>query len=64
LAARQKLRPMRPNPLIPTRMVTVLNLLVDPRDRHRSETIGRRRMDRGEAAPDSEGLDLIKHTGF
>src|SRR5580693_4498152 len=33
LAARQKLRPMRPKPLIPTRIVTVLNLLVDPRDR-------------------------------
>src|SRR5271168_1832923 len=30
LAARQKLRPMRPKPLIPTRIVTVLNLLVDP----------------------------------
>src|ERR1700722_11756034 len=42
LAARQKLRPMRPNPLIPTRMVTVLNLLIDPRDRQRSETIGHR----------------------
>src|SRR5271169_801568 len=42
LTARQKLRPMRPNPLIPTRMVTVLNLLVDPRDRQHSETIGRR----------------------
>src|ERR1700746_3219621 len=42
LAARQKLRPIRPKPLIPTRMVTVLNLLVDPRDRQRSQTIGRR----------------------
>jgi hypothetical protein len=41
LTARQKLRPMRPNPLIPTRIVTVLNLLVDPRDR-KPETIGRR----------------------
>src|ERR1700758_4146457 len=40
LAARQKLRPMRPKPLIPTRMVTVLNLLTDPSDRQRSETIG------------------------
>src|SRR5579863_7658244 len=28
LTARQKLRPMRPNPLIPTRIVTVLSLLV------------------------------------
>src|SRR5271157_2503414 len=28
--ARQKLRPMRPNPLIPTRIVTVLSLLVGP----------------------------------
>src|SRR6476659_8649029 len=35
LAARQKLRPIRPKPLIPTRIVTVLNLLVDPRDRQR-----------------------------
>src|SRR5438132_5004058 len=35
LAARQKLRPIRPQPLIPTRIVTVLNLLVDPRDRQR-----------------------------
>src|ERR1700722_2852179 len=42
LAALQKLRPMRPKPLIPTRIVTVLNLLVDPRARQRSETIGRR----------------------
>src|ERR1700689_578610 len=30
LAARQKLRPLRLKPLIPTRIVTVLNLLVDP----------------------------------
>ena len=37
LTARQKLRPIRPNPLIPTRMVTVQSLLVDPRDRQRSE---------------------------
>src|SRR6202162_4355445 len=35
LAARQQLRPIRPKPLIPTRIVTVLNLLVDPRDRQR-----------------------------
>src|SRR5689334_14384190 len=35
LAARQKLRPIRPKPLIPTRIVTVLTLLVDPRDRQR-----------------------------
>src|ERR1700759_3107172 len=35
LATRQKLRPIRPKPLIPTRIVTVLNLLVDPRDRQR-----------------------------
>ncbi len=42
LTARQKLRPIRPKPLIPTRIVTVPNLLVDPSDRQRSETIGRR----------------------
>jgi hypothetical protein len=53
LAARQKLRPMRPKPLIPTRIVTVLNLLVDPRARQRSETIGRRllRWPEGSAGP-------------
>src|ERR1700691_305895 len=51
LTARQKLRPMRPNPLIPTRMVTVLNLLVDPRDRQRSKTIGRRPRDGPEGEP-------------
>src|SRR5579875_3933369 len=39
LTARQKLRPMRPNPLIPTRMVTAPNLLVIS---SRSEIIGRR----------------------
>src|SRR5580658_7084661 len=33
LTARQKLRPIRPNPLIPTRIVTAHNLLVDPGDR-------------------------------
>ncbi len=42
LAARQKLRPIRPKPLIPTRIVTVLNLLVDPLIASGSETIGRR----------------------
>src|ERR1019366_7598326 len=55
LAARQKLRPMRPNPLIPTRIVTVPNLLVDPRDRQLSETIGRRLKDGQDQAPDPRG---------
>src|SRR5689334_1726033 len=45
LAARQKLRPIRPKPLIPTRIVTVLNLLVDPLIASGSETIGRRPAD-------------------
>ena len=42
LTARQKLRPMRPKPLIPTRIVTVPKSPRRSRDRQRSETIGRR----------------------
>ena len=51
LAARQKLRPIRPKPLIPTRIVTVPNLLVDPLIASGSETIGRCPADDAKAAP-------------
>src|SRR5690349_11161118 len=60
LAARQKLRPIRPKPLIPTRIVTVLNLLVDPLIASGSETIGRRPAD----GADSYGLDHISRENF
>src|SRR5579859_6444872 len=61
--ARQKFRPIRPNPLMPTRIVTAFfsSLLCGPRAVHRAYRTGRHRADRSPAADHSRARSGQQH---